>query len=61
MNFVVNQVDPNYPVNLVVNYIELVYDKVHEVVVRDGSRQSSRYGWDPFPAEHYYSRKRFRQ
>jgi hypothetical protein len=42
VNFVVNYSDPNYPVNLVANYFDWVHDKVHEVVIRYGSRQSSR-------------------
>ncbi len=42
VNFVVNRFDPNHLVNLVVNYSDVVHDKVHEVVIRDGSRQSSR-------------------
>ena len=41
VNFVVNRFDPNHLVNLVVNYSDVVHDKVHEVVIRDGSRQFS--------------------
>ena len=42
VNVVVNHFDPNHLVNLVVTYFEVVHDKGHEVVIRDGSRQGSR-------------------
>jgi len=52
VNFVVNYFDPDYFVNLVVNYVGLVLDKVHDVVIRDRLRQSSRFSFPSLPAEH---------
>ena len=42
VNLVVNYPGTNYLENFVVNYSDLVHDKVHEVVFRSCSRQGSR-------------------